>query len=298
MRCDRCSHCSRSSPGDPLRTTISASTTHFSRQQPSDVLDDLREVRGERPAAPAGQLDLVAVAQDEAAEAVPLRFVDQAAGDAVGGGHLLDGLGEHGRDGQVDRLLHVGQPIHAAGPPTRPAPPSAERPTSVPYPDAVERPKLASRRRRAVASGEAHAAHLRRWRACHRPAPTSPRRRRCCGSPGPAVRRWSARRSSGSLATATYFARKVLTPDQRRPDDTESSRWTPTGSPSPRAPRRSSPGATASGSTGAPGTPASARSSSGTATPTRWCADSSPWTRASWRPGRPAGTPTTTGPTR
>ena len=26
---------------------------------------------------------------------------------------------------------------------------------------------------------------------------------------------------SGSLATATYFARKVLTPDQRRPDDTE-----------------------------------------------------------------------------
>src|SRR6476646_784026 len=26
---------------------------------------------------------------------------------------------------------------------------------------------------------------------------------------------------SGSLATATYFARKVLTPDSRRPDDTE-----------------------------------------------------------------------------
>jgi hypothetical protein len=78
------------------------------RKETAHVLDDLREVRRQRLAAATRQLHLVAVPQDEAAEAVPLRFVDEASGHAVGGGHLLDGLGKHGLDGQVDGLLHAG----------------------------------------------------------------------------------------------------------------------------------------------------------------------------------------------
>jgi hypothetical protein len=40
--------------------------------------DELREVARERPAVPAPQLDVVAVAEREAAEAVPLRLVPEA----------------------------------------------------------------------------------------------------------------------------------------------------------------------------------------------------------------------------
>ena len=63
--------------------------------------DQLGEVAGERPLVAAAQLDLVAVAEHEAAEAVPLRLVQPAVALGQGGG----GLGQHrcdgGHDGQV-----------------------------------------------------------------------------------------------------------------------------------------------------------------------------------------------------
>jgi hypothetical protein len=111
-------------PGEPLRTTISASTDALVGQQPLDVGDDLGEVRREWSAAPTGQLDIVAVAHDHATEPVPLRLVDQSSGDAVGVRDLLDRLGEHGLDREFDGLLHVRQPTDGT---YRPAP-ALERP--------------------------------------------------------------------------------------------------------------------------------------------------------------------------
>ena len=100
---------------------------------------------------------------------------------------------------------------------------------------------------------------------------------------------------SGSLATATYFARKVLTPDQRRPDDTEilavdADRITLAVSPETVVPGRY--GLWLDGGAG------HARVSDilerdGHAD--RWCAGSSPWTRARWPRGPLAGTRTITG---
>ena len=50
------------------------------RQVGPQRLDDLGEVAGQRLLAAAGQLDLVAVAEHDAAEAVPLRLVEVVTG--------------------------------------------------------------------------------------------------------------------------------------------------------------------------------------------------------------------------
>jgi hypothetical protein len=69
---------------------------------------DLGEVAGHRPLVAAAQLDLVAVAEDDAAEAVPLRLVEEAGA----GGHVLHRLGQHRghrrHHGQVHRLILPG----------------------------------------------------------------------------------------------------------------------------------------------------------------------------------------------
>ncbi len=77
---------------------------------------DLGEVPGQRLGVPAGQLDLVAVAEDQAAEAVPLRLERQA-GDVA---HLVPGgVGEGGdrlREHRAHRRHH-GQVHRAEGRP-------------------------------------------------------------------------------------------------------------------------------------------------------------------------------------
>jgi hypothetical protein len=73
-----------------------------------DRVDDLGEVAGQRPLAPAGQLDLVAVAEHDAAEAVPLGLVQKLAL-----GHPLDRLGEHRGDRRRDWELHGRDPLRS-----------------------------------------------------------------------------------------------------------------------------------------------------------------------------------------
>ncbi len=69
---------------------------------------DLGEVAGHRALVAAAELDLVAVAEHDAAEAVPLRLVEEAR--AVG--HVLHRLGQHRghrrHHGQVHRLILPG----------------------------------------------------------------------------------------------------------------------------------------------------------------------------------------------
>ena len=90
-------------------------------------LDDLGEVAGQRLGVAAGELDLVAVAEHDAAEAVPLGLEHQPAvlrrvGDA------LDGLGEHRLDRRHHGEIHgpiVG--LRRADPPHRARPPGPRR---------------------------------------------------------------------------------------------------------------------------------------------------------------------------
>jgi hypothetical protein len=63
------------------------------RREPLQRLDDLREVARERPLVAAAQVDLVAVAEGQAAEAVPLWLVD-----VVTGRQLARELPEHRLD--------------------------------------------------------------------------------------------------------------------------------------------------------------------------------------------------------
>ena len=67
-----------------------------SRQMFKDRPNDFRKVARQRFGAAAGELHLVAVAQHDTAEAIPLRLIGQASGDGVGSRHAIDGLGEHG----------------------------------------------------------------------------------------------------------------------------------------------------------------------------------------------------------
>ena len=67
----------RSRARSPAATTISPSTTHGSGSCARSALDELGEVAGQRPLVAAAQLHLVAVAEDDAAEAVPLRLEDE-----------------------------------------------------------------------------------------------------------------------------------------------------------------------------------------------------------------------------
>ena len=95
----RCSRASKSRPR-PSRsaTTISPSTTQRCGQRGPQRVEQLGEVAGERPLVAAGQLDVVAVAEHDAAEAVPLRLEQPAVavGDRAGqlGQHRLERRGE------------------------------------------------------------------------------------------------------------------------------------------------------------------------------------------------------------
>ena len=64
-------------------------------------LDHLGEVAGQRLGVAAGQLDLVAVLEHQAAEAVPLRLEAQAAVDFAGSGIPLTLLASIGRTGGI-----------------------------------------------------------------------------------------------------------------------------------------------------------------------------------------------------
>ena len=66
------------------------------------LLDELGEVPVERALVAAAELDLVAVAEHDAPEAVPLRLVEHP----VGGRELADELREHRRHRWGDRGLH------------------------------------------------------------------------------------------------------------------------------------------------------------------------------------------------
>jgi hypothetical protein len=81
------------------------------RQVGAHGLDDLREVARQRPLVAAAELDLVAVLEDDAAEAVPLRLVE-----VVPVGDVGDRLGEHRLDGRHDRQVHPGSLSHHAVP--------------------------------------------------------------------------------------------------------------------------------------------------------------------------------------
>ena len=72
-------------------------------QRAPQLLDELGEVPVERALVPAAELDLVAVAEHDAAEAVPLRFVEQP----VAGRQLANELREHRRDRRRDRERHA-----------------------------------------------------------------------------------------------------------------------------------------------------------------------------------------------
>ena len=75
-------------------------------QLPLDRLDQLGEVARQRLGVAAGQLHLVAVAEDDAAEPVPLGLEDQPV--VLGRiGDALHGLGEHRLDGWHHGQVHV-----------------------------------------------------------------------------------------------------------------------------------------------------------------------------------------------
>ena len=72
------------------------------RKLGADRVDQLREVPVERALVAAGQQDLVAVAEHDAAEPVPFRFVEPA----IALGHLVGRLGEHGSERWDDGQVH------------------------------------------------------------------------------------------------------------------------------------------------------------------------------------------------
>jgi hypothetical protein len=68
-------------------------------------LDHLGEVAGQRALVAAAQLHLVAVPEDDAPEAVPLRLVVHV----LGRGHLRHGLGQHRLHRRQQGQVHAGQ---------------------------------------------------------------------------------------------------------------------------------------------------------------------------------------------
>ena len=70
-------------------------------------LDDVREVARQRPFVARPKLDLVTVAKDDAAKAIPLRFVEHPTRHVVRLWHLLDRFREHRLDRRHDRQLHT-----------------------------------------------------------------------------------------------------------------------------------------------------------------------------------------------
>ena len=122
---------SKSSPR-PSRsaTTISPSTTQRAGQRLPQRVEELGEVAGERALVAAGQLDVVAVAEHDAAEAVPLRLEQPAVavGDGPGqlGEHRLERRGEReDHDRILARRGNRGAPRHVEGAGTSVGPPTA-----------------------------------------------------------------------------------------------------------------------------------------------------------------------------
>jgi hypothetical protein len=81
--------------------------------------DQLGEVARERPFVAAGEFDLVAVAEHDAAKAVPLGFVQPP----VAVGNDVGRLGQHGRDRRSDRKGHSVS-LPAASPSSQPGRPA------------------------------------------------------------------------------------------------------------------------------------------------------------------------------
>ena len=81
--------------------TISPSTHRPVGQRRAQRLDELGEVAGERSLVAAPELDLVAVAEDDAAESVPFRFVDEVVVLGQGAGQLRQHGGDRGHDGEI-----------------------------------------------------------------------------------------------------------------------------------------------------------------------------------------------------
>src|SRR6185312_13825468 len=71
------------------------------RQLLDDPGDQLGKVPRHRPLVAAADLHLVAVAEDDGPEPVPLRLIA-----VLAVGYLLDRLGEHRRDRRADRKSH------------------------------------------------------------------------------------------------------------------------------------------------------------------------------------------------
>ena len=105
----RCSSASKSRPRSSASgMTISPSTTQRSGSCGQQRLDQLGEVAGERPLVAAGQLDLVAVAEHDAAEAVPLRLVQPARRRPGSSSASLASIGAIG--GAIGRVTPACQP--------------------------------------------------------------------------------------------------------------------------------------------------------------------------------------------
>ena len=86
------------------RSTISPSTTHRSGSAPRSGSTQLGEVARQRLLVAAPELDVVAVAEHDAAEAVPLRLV--RASRRRSGSSRVE-LRQHRRDGRRDRERHA-----------------------------------------------------------------------------------------------------------------------------------------------------------------------------------------------
>ena len=82
--------------------TISPSSDAALGELRHERIEQLGEVAVERLLVAALDEDLVAVAEDERAEAVPLGLEDPA----VAFGEFADALGEHREDGRVDGEVH------------------------------------------------------------------------------------------------------------------------------------------------------------------------------------------------
>ena len=93
--------------------TISPSRTQRSGRAARSGVGELREVAVERLEVARLDVDLVAVAEDERPEAVPLRLEQPA----VALGQAVDGLGEHRLDRRLEREGAVAIARVYAGPP-------------------------------------------------------------------------------------------------------------------------------------------------------------------------------------
>ena len=192
MRC--CSTSNSSELRSRSSTTISPSITARSREVGQHRVDHLREVAGHRALVAAADLHLVAVPEDDRAEAVPLRLVELAGGDG----------------GDAAWPASASPAASRAGPPRHPARPTAARRSGLP-PDAGDD--------RSTCAATVHRAPS--WRR-----PARARSPTCC--PGPATRRcgccsaastraWSARPpGTTSRGRATGSGRRCTAPGSPR----------------------------------------------------------------------------------